>query len=347
MSPAPSKAATSAAGSLNALGARLCPWLRDPFSRLDAALRGGRLGHAWLIKGPPGIGKLNLAYAFAQRLLDGSGASEWPVLGPDEAVEAMRASRSSADHHPDLHRVFPEADKRAIGIEQIRALSETLSMRAYRGAAKAAVIEPAEAMTPAAANALLKTLEEPTEQTYLFLITHQPERLLPTIRSRCQSLAVSAPDEEVVREWLGIERADHPVMLVAGRSPLRAAELIQSDKSQFFSKLSEQVEGISKSRVDPRDVAEQWTRQDTDLALEWLIGRIERAIRVRAAHGPDSKAVTSARSDSLHNAWLALPLRALFERRDAAQRLFDRLGSGINVELALHGLLLGFRTERG
>src|SRR5690606_8266279 len=150
--------------SIVVLTERLCPWLRDPLARLDAARRSGRLGHAWLIKGPPGVGKRNLAYVFAQRLLEGkTEAGEPPALGPAEAVDAMRAARAAADHHPDLHRVFPEPDKRTIGIEQVRALSEALAMRAYRGASKVAVIEPAEAMTPAAANALLKTLEEPAE----------------------------------------------------------------------------------------------------------------------------------------------------------------------------------------
>ena len=349
-----SKAAAAAAGdaaagaAMTVLAERLCPWLREPLARLEAARRSGRLGHAWLIKGPAGIGKLNLAYVFAHRLLTGAeGSSEPPALTPADAVDAMGARRAPADHHPDLHRVFPEPDKRTIGIEQIRELSQTLAMKAFRGAAKAAVIEPAEAMTPAAANALLKTLEEPAEQTYLFLISHQPERLLPTIRSRCQGLAVAAPPASEIASWLGLDRPEHPVMTIAGRSPLRAAALIQRDKDQQLSKLENQLQGISARRIDPRDVAEQWARQDTDLALEWLIGRMERAIKLRAAGSGDSKAVTPERMDSLHNAWLALPPRALFERLDAAQRLLDRLGSGINVELALHGLLLGFRTERG
>ena len=220
-------------------------------------------------------------------------------------------------------------------------------MKAFRGNAKAAIIEPAEAMTPSAANALLKTLEEPAEGTYLFLVSHQPEKLLPTIRSRCQSLAVPAPSTSAVIDWLALERTDHPVLLLGGRAPLRAAELMQGDKIDYINKLEEQLQGILRSSADPRDVAEQWARQDTQLALEWLIGGLEQAVRWRAAQRVDSKGVTSTRGDSFHNPSFALSLRTLFERREAAQRLLDRLGSGINVELALQALLVGFRAERG
>src|SRR5690606_5589098 len=122
-----------------------------------------------------------------------------------------------------------EPEKRTIGIGQIRELSEALSMKGFRGGAKIAVIEPAEAMTPAAANALLKTLEEPSARTFLLLVTHQPHRLLPTIRSRCQILAVAPPAEHEVAAWLGLP-AGHPVLPVAGHAPLRAAELMEPEK---------------------------------------------------------------------------------------------------------------------
>lgn len=332
---------------LRTLSERLGPWLREPLEHLDAARRSGRLGHAWLIKGPAGIGKLNLVYVFAARVLAGGDVAMPAELDPGAAAQAMRDHRAPVDHHPDLHRVFPAPGKRTIAVEQIRALSETLSMRSYRGAAKVAIIEPAEAMTPAAANALLKTLEEPTAQTYLFLVTHQPDRLLPTIRSRCQGFAVGAPTEAAVAEWLGIGSLEDQVMQIAGRAPLHAAELLSSGKEQYLSTLEEQLHRISINKLDPREVAERWAKQDTELALEWLAGRLVRAIKLRAAERGDSTTVTPARADTLHNAWRALPPRALFERLETAERLLDRLGSGINVELALHALLLRFCLERG
>lgn len=327
------------------LSTRLCPWLGGPLERLDAARRSDRLGAAWLVTGPPGIGKINLVHVIAARLL-GRADGPPPPLGPDEAAAAMRARRTPSDHHPDLHLVYPEPDKRTVGIDAIRELSEVLSMKGFRGAAKAAIIEPAEAMTPAAANALLKTLEEPAAQTYLFLVSHQPDRLLPTIRSRCQTLAVAPPDEGTVAEWLALP-AGHPILALAGRAPLLGAELVLGEKIQFIEGLSSKVQKLSSNRMDPRALAEEWARQDTELALQWLIGRLERSIRLRLGNAGDSKAVTPAEGDPLHNAWHALPARALFERLETARRLLDRLGTGINVELALHALLVGFEAERG
>jgi DNA polymerase III subunit delta' len=330
---------------LTTLGTRLCPWLVEPLGRLEAARRAQRLGCAWLVKGAPGIGKSNLVHVFARRLLDGV-VEEPAALSAVQAAEAMRGRFAPADHHPDLHPVFPEPEKRTIGIDQIRGLSAALSMKGYRGGAKVAIIEPAEAMTLAAANALLKTLEEPADETFLFLISHQPERLLPTIRSRCQSLAVAPPSGAAASDWLGLA-ADHPVLRMAGRAPLLAAELLDQNKATIISELEDKLHDISKHRVDPKIVADEWARNDTELALRWLIGRLEGSIRRRMSDAQDSKGVTSGRADPLHNAWLALSVRVLFERHEAAQRLLDRLGSGINAELALHALLLGLRAERG
>ncbi|MFO7286757.1 MAG: DNA polymerase III subunit delta' [Gammaproteobacteria bacterium] len=331
--------------AMTLLCTRLCPWLEAPFGRLEAARRADRLGSAWLISGPPGIGKLNLALALAARLL-GVADEHPPALGPADASAAMRERRVPADHHPDLHLVFPEPEKRTIGIEQIRELSEALSMKGFRGGAKAAVIEPAEAMTLAAANALLKTLEEPAAQTFLLLVSHQPHRLLPTIRSRCQVLAVAPPSEQEVAAWLGVPQG-HPVLSLAGRAPLPGAALIQPEKIRFLEELGEKFEELCQDRRDPRALAEEWVKQDLELALQWLIGRLEGAIRGRFTRAPDSNAITPKGGDPLHNAWRSLSVRALFERLDAARRLLDRLGSGINVELALHALLVGFRPQRG
>lgn len=331
------------------LGTKLCPWLQEPLDRLEAARASGRLGHGWLLKGPAGIGKLNLALVFAHRLLGTVRAADpLPVLEAAAAAEAMKARHLPADHHPDLHWLFPEEDKRTISVDQVRAVAQALSLKGFGGVAKVVVVEPAEAMTAAAANALLKTLEEPAESTYLLLIAHQPDRLLPTIRSRCQSLVLSPPPADAVLEWLGLAddpRRD-PIMLMSGRAPLRALELMSGETLNFLSELENRVNLVSRKKVDARSVAEEWVKHDLELALQWLIRRLQESIRSRVAPR-DSKGVTDLAADPLHNAWLVLPVRALFERLQAAEKLLNQVGSGINSELALHVLLLGFQPNRG
>ncbi|HEU4617187.1 MAG TPA: DNA polymerase III subunit delta', partial [Gammaproteobacteria bacterium] len=160
------------ASALQRLSTRLCPWLAPSLERLETARRGGRLAHGWLIKGPAGVGKINLALVFANRLLAGvePGAPP-PALAASDAARAMQDRHVPADHDPDLHWLFPEEDKKTIGVEQVRDVIEAVALKGFRGADKAVIVEPAEAMTTAAANALLKTLEEPTDRTYLLLVS--------------------------------------------------------------------------------------------------------------------------------------------------------------------------------
>ena len=159
------------------------------------------MAHAWLLTGPPGIGKVNLALVLANRLLNSiEGAPSELEAAP--AGDAMSTRHEPADHHPDFQYVFPEDGKRSISIDQIREMTGNLSLTSLHGSAKVVVIEPADTMTPAAADALLKTLEEPSPNTYLLLVSHRPGQLPATIRSRCQILAVPRPAAETALQWL-------------------------------------------------------------------------------------------------------------------------------------------------
>lgn len=321
------------------LSRRLAPWLVEPLAQLEGALAGERLGHGWLLTGPAGTGKINLALVFAERLLNGA-RGEPETLPAEEGLAAWRARREPADHHPDLHLVFPAADRQTIGIDQIREMAELLSLKGFAGATKVVVIEPAEAMTSAAANALLKTLEEPTPDTYLLLVSARPGRLPATIRSRCQQLGVASPGRDAAARWLGREPGTVPPETAA--APFGQPDASDTGTSKEINELQDTLDRISNGRLDPLEVADRWLKCDLDRLLAALAARLQHAIRARYGRR-GSNSVTDPAEDIMHNALDGLGIALLFEQLDAAERLRDQAGRGINVELALRVLLSGFK----
>ena len=327
----------------------ICPWLSGPLTQLLGFAREDRLGHAWLIQGTKGVGKVNLALAFAYSLL-GRNQSSLPALTAAEFSNAMADRHAEFNHHADLHWVFPPEDKNTIGIEQIRAVCEALTMKSFSGAAKVVVVEPAESMTTAAANALLKTLEEPTAKTILLLVSHRPGQLPATVRSRCQQLTVHQPAAADVADWLAMP-ADSAKRLDAAQisrmhvSPLALAQLLETGVLERQAQLSEQIAAIGERTASPIAVADEWAKLDVDHTLEWLSSELRVAIRQRFLANA-SNLITESRSPTLHNTFRGLALRSLFARLDEAETLRNQLAGGINIQLALRALLLGFRPDK-
>jgi DNA polymerase-3 subunit delta' len=326
----------------------LCPWLREPLAELENAAALERLGHGWIVAGPQGLGKVNLALVFADRLLRGTTSSSPPMLGPAELLAGMRARTEPADQHPDLHLVWPEEGKRTISVDQIRAVNEMVVLTAFQGHNKVVVIEPAESMTTAAANALLKSLEEPTPDTFLILVSHRPGRLPATIRSRCQSLVIRRPAADALQSWLGDDGTlarDAPD-LAGGWTPLIAAQHLLEGNISKYSKLFDDIRLIYENRGDAQSCLDGWKELDLEIVLAWIADRIRAVIRVRlASHGTNS--VTEHLRALPDNAWQRISTNSLFELLGEAESLRDRLGTGINEELAMQVLLNGFLGRQG
>ncbi len=180
------------------------------------ACEGDRLHHAWLLAGPTGIGKATFARLCAAELV-GAGKSGAPSI--DNHPDILTLSRPPADDKEARNRDEgkPFKRKRNITVAQIRNLQRRLNTRPTLGPQRAIVIDPADDLEAGAANALLKSLEEPPAGNVFFLVANRPGRLLPTIRSRCRVLRFDRLAEEQVRHVLVAERPE------VGGDPLTAA----------------------------------------------------------------------------------------------------------------------------
>jgi DNA polymerase-3 subunit delta' len=179
----------------NMTGADCYPWLTGHWSFFIRRLEQDRLAHALMIEGPAGSGKNDLASAMVARL-----------LCTEDQASACGQCRScilfAGGAHPDYFDVHPEEDSKVIKVDQVRELIGRLDLTTTISARKVAYIHPAETMTASAANALLKSLEEPAGNTVLILVSDHPGRLPVTIHSRCQSICVTQPDSRLVLDWL-------------------------------------------------------------------------------------------------------------------------------------------------
>ena len=203
---------------------------------LRDAASGGRLHHAWLIAGPEGVGKATLGVRFLRWLLAGRPAGSAPLHVPEQHPVFRRIA---AGAHPDLRVLSPEAGekgvKRIIRVEDARALPRFLSLTPAEGGWRGVLVDEAEAMNAEAQNALLKTLEEPPPRAVLVLTSHAPDRLLPTIRSRCRRLDLfPLPEAEVAslleRLLPDLPAAERPRLArLADGAPGRALRLAEGE----------------------------------------------------------------------------------------------------------------------
>jgi DNA polymerase III subunit delta' len=308
------------------------PWLLPATQRLRSAYAAGRLPHALLVHEAPGAGAEWLALWAAQLVL-----CRHPERAPCGSCEGCR--RVSARAHPDLTWIGLPEDSRQLRIDEVRALAAELALTSHAGGYQVGVLAPADALNRFAANALLKTLEEPPARTLLVLIASQPSRLPPTVLSRCQRLRIAAPPRAQALAWLQAARGEGDwgaALDLLGEAPLLAAQSDPAALAQLGADTHGALEALAAGSADPVATAERWARSDLALRLlgfeNWLTERVRRDV---AAGG----FLTEMRAGPyLSAAPSVLNIRELFGLMDEVRELRATLDVPLNRGLALEAL---------
>lgn len=267
-------------------------WLSPLWSRLLAMRQ--RLPHAVLLAGPQGVGKLELARGWAQSLL-----CEQPTQDFDACGECEGCHWFAAGTHPDfMHLTLLEKETREgdvrmateISVEQARQAVDFVQLSTYRAGYRLVLIEPAEALNTASANALLKVLEEPPINTVFILVSHQFRQLLPTILSRCHKLEVGLPEKEMLADWLKENGLDERILTWASGAPLAALEAQEAGELEVRAEVLDALSDVKK--LDCVAQAEAWNKRVAArtwhrISYKWLLDLLACRLGDRAGFNPD------------------------------------------------------------
>ncbi|MGK2889152.1 MAG: DNA polymerase III subunit delta' [Candidatus Malihini olakiniferum] len=314
------------------------PWLNEPYRQQIEGYQEGRAHHAVLLHALPGMGRESLVYALSRRML-----CQNPE-GMKSCGECYSCKLMIAGTHPDWYVLVPEKGKQRLGLDAIRNVLENLYQRSRQGGAKLVWIENSEQLTEAAANALLKTLEEPPDATYFLLGCHEPTRLLATLRSRCLYLYLPTSDEAQSVSWLNkrhstsAQALQTALRLQAG-APLAAEHLLHEETACQRSVLCH----VLANAVAPRafySLLPQLNHEDAPERIHWLSSLLLDALKIQ--HGAASERVNLDQDELIEllaNQLTSVELDAVLSRWLRCRHQLLTV-TGVNRELLLADVLL-------
>lgn len=310
----------------------LPPWTVPAWRTLAQRAESGSLPHALLLAGAQGLGKRAFAEAFVRARL-----CQHPRSG-FACGECRACAFLEAGTHPDRILISFELNsegkpRKEIVVEQIRGLSARLAMASQLGGWQVAVIDPADAMNPAAANALLKTLEEPTAASLIVLVADQPSRLPATVRSRCQCVDFALPPRDESLAWLRAQSIAEPetALLAAGGNPGRALELARGEGLQRCESVRKDLSAVFAGRASVQALAHAWASDEPAERLEhaarWFVDAARAGI---GAQTGENRAPAN--------------MPALQDGFERANRLREQLRGPLRVEIALVEFFAGLKA---
>lgn len=320
------------------------PWQQMHFQQLWSALREERLAHAYLFSGVAGIGKFEFAKHFTQAVLCET-KNNHPM-----ACDSCHACRLVQSHaHPDYLLVVPEQEGHAIKVDQIRAINEFAHHSSVRGKYRVILIYPAQQMNANAANALLKTLEEPATGAIIILVTDQYGLLPATIRSRCQHLIFPLPALTQALVWLEqnvkTEESHQQLLKIASGAPLRAADLAKQSVEQLSWRktLFSGLTAITEQKQNPVQVASTLPAEEIITLLAFFTSWVVDVLRLQLCDNApivNDDYLSSLRQSAANG----LPA-AYLSLMKQIEYIYKQMNNGVNFNklLLLESLLIRFR----
>lgn len=300
---------------------------------LKRSLATGKVAHAYVFEGIAGCGKKMTAFAFIQAIFCGTGVG---------CGHCPSCRKLATQQHPDLHLLAP--DGAFLKIDQIRELQRELALRPFEARQKAAIIEDADRLNPAAANALLKTLEEPPGNAILILLTSNIEGILPTVLSRCQRLRFAPLALTSIEAWLlknGVPTEAARIAAALSEGSLqKALEIQDKDVLQSRKTFIEQMTALSLGEITPllRGAEELAKDKEQALAMLDLLKTFFRDLLL--LHGGSTDFINSDLAPLLQREAGRFSLDGIMQRIQFISRSQQALMRNVNTRLALEVLFM-------
>jgi DNA polymerase-3 subunit delta' len=328
------------------------PWVRPALERLPATV--SAMPHALLLSGQAGLGKRTTALFLAKAVLCEAERAGSVACGtcpschlydvgnhPDlRIIEVGKEDAQTTESSEDESAAPAKKPSRQIPVNAIRDLADFVTITAHRGRAKVIVIAPAEAMHPSAANALLKMLEEPPgNATYFVLVSHRPERVLPTIRSRCFQVPFGVPPTDVALDWLKGQGIEHPRLALAQGSYAPLAAMERAGNVEFWDQRKALLDELARPDFDPLAAADRAEPIDgpvvARLLSQWAYDLVSLNSGGKVRYHPDYAAALEPLARKLPAPVLMVWYDSVLQYGRAAQH-------PLNKRLAMESLLSGY-----
>lgn len=284
------------------------PWLHGSIDRFHGLIAAERLPHALILPGREGDGAQVLAQTLAKTALCSA-----PELGyPCNNCKSCLLHQ--ADTHPDYMKLVPGGASATVRVDDIRLLVDRFNSTAQISKRKVAVILHAETMNTAAANALLKTLEEPPGDSLLILVTEGTKPLLPTVRSRCQPLPMARPNSDQLQAWVTTKgfssKVSDDLLEAVDNQPLWLMQWIEEDMQPHWQQFQAIMTGVAEMKLSPVKAAVECKDVGVTNQLDWIDGRLFKIVRQKALDGHQPKPqdaryleqLTALRGELVHSA---------------------------------------------